>query len=390
MNNGYFDWAATSFMSEAACDAYRNAASAYPGNPSSLHKLGSQASTFLNACRSTVAALLHISPDTVFFTAGGTESNSIAILSRLWRKSPGKIIFSNLEHDSVLQHRRILEEHGFAVLSLTSKKGYADLDHLDTLLDEQVDLVCLLLAQNVLGTVQDVASAVALVRAHERRTGKRIHVHCDAVQALGKVSFDLASLGVDSAAFSAHKFQGPRGVGVLYCRPNSIEALSRGGGQESGLRPGTEHIAGIAAMTEAMSELFRNFDERMLHVHKLRRFFEDSWREHPVIVQLSPYSNENSRIVDSIVTISLPCLPSEVAMRILSDRGLYVSSGSACSNNAKKKSSRLFQDFGFNAHVAGGAIRISFGPTTTIEECAMLVQALQDIAKQYGTTVKRG
>ena len=390
MINGYFDWAATSFMSESALDAYRTAAITYPGNPSSLHPLGREAAAYLSECRSTVAALLHVPVDAVVFTGGGSESNAIAILSQLWRKSPGKILFSNLEHDSVLQHRRIMEEHGFVVELIKSKQGYVDLGHLETLLEGPVDLVCLMLTQNVLGTVQDVASAVSFIRAHEKRIAKRIHIHCDAVQALGKIGFDLTSMGVDSVAFSAHKFQGPRGVGILYCRPNSLEALSRGGGQEFGLRPGTEHVAGIAAMTAAMRESFQNFEENKKHLRQMRSFLEDAWENRPSVIQLSPYSHETDRIVDSIVTISLPALPSEVTMRILFDKGLCVSSGSACSNNAKKKSSRLFQDLGFGSRVSGGAIRISFGSTTTFEECDTLVQALLEISEQYGTKMRRG
>ncbi len=380
MIRGYFDWAATSPMSNEALQAYHDAAIEYIGNPSSVHPEGQRAAAFLRSCRRRVADVLGVGSETIVFTSGGTEADSIAILSQLWRKSPARIVFSAIEHDAVLQHKRIMEERGFDVCIAPAPSGYVDLDKLDRLLDVPVTLVCVMLANNVLGTVQDLKSIVALIREREQRQGRRIHIHCDAVQAIGKMKFDLTALGVDSAAFSAHKFQGPRGVGILYRRLGALESLSTGGGQEGGLRPGTESVAAIAALTVALEHAHGRLGESLAHMGMLRQLVERELCEEGAIVQLSPRHDSGCAMLPSVLNVSIPNLPSEVATRMLADQGWCVSSGSACSNNAKKKDNRLLTSMGYSPALANGSLRISFGPDCTVEACHALASALKTVA----------
>ncbi|MFA7019527.1 MAG: aminotransferase class V-fold PLP-dependent enzyme, partial [Sphaerochaetaceae bacterium] len=234
----YFDWAATAPISEQALYTYHKVAKEYPGNPSSLHKEGQRSAKRLAAEREKTADLLQVAPEQIYYTAGGTESNSIVLNSLLWKRKPGRIIFSGLEHSSILQYRHFLETKGFEVISIRSPGGFVDIEALQENLTDNTQLVCVMLVNNILGTVQDLTSIAKILR----QRAKPIHLHCDAVQAVGKISFNLSDLDVDSASFSAHKFQGPRGTGILYQKSNTLQSLSRGGGQEQGLRSGTEHL----------------------------------------------------------------------------------------------------------------------------------------------------
>ncbi|MCK9286589.1 MAG: cysteine desulfurase family protein [Sphaerochaetaceae bacterium] len=389
MISGYFDWAATTMMSERALDAYHDAARHCIGNPSAAHALGRQAATMLQDMREKTASLLDIDVKSVVYTSGGTEANSIAILSQLWRRSPKRVIFSSLEHAAVSQHKRLLETMGFEVVVAPSINGYLDVDKFRSLLSDDVQLVCVMLANNVVGTVQDIPALVSCVREHEKLSGRRIHFHCDAVQMIGKKDLKLSTLDIDSAAMSAHKFQGPRGVGLLYAPSGSLESLSKGGGQEHGLRGGTENIAGIVAMNTALEDIRENIHQDAQHVLHLRKLLEDQLYATRGIMPVSPRVDDGKDILNSVMAISIPAFPSEVTTRILSDNKLYVSSGSACSNNAKRQHNRQLVDFGYPAHMANHLIRISFGPSTTEEECDRLISCLRHIASGNITNVMR-
>ncbi len=377
MNVYYFDWAATSPISDQALRAYEHTALSYRGNPSSLHKEGIAAAKALDHERKHSAALLGVSADQIHYTSGATESNGIVLQSLLWKRNPGRIILSALEHDSVLQYQRLLTTFGFEVVILNAYRGYIDPQELSDALTENTQLVSIMLVNNVLGTVQDIPTLSAIIRSHEQKTGKHVHFHCDAVQAVGKISWSLAQLDIDSAAFSAHKFKGPRGTGMLYLRSPGVEALSRGGGQESGIRPGTEHLAAIAAMNAALAGTTEDLDTTLQHLHHLRAHLEHLLADHHEMVHmLSPLSTERSDIAPSIVTIAAPGVPSEVLTRILYDQGFCVSSGSACSNNAPKGAKNLLVHNGFSPRESDSAIRISFGVDTEQDQIDLLCEAL--------------
>jgi cysteine desulfurase len=377
MNVYYFDWAATSPISEQALHAYERTARAYRGNPSALHKEGITAAKALASERKRSASLLGVSEGHIHFTSGATESNAIVLQSLLWKRSPGRIILSAMEHDSVLQYQRLLTTYGFEVITIPAHRGYIDEQELAEALTENTQMVCIMLVNNVLGTVQNIPALRAIIRDYEQKIGKQIHIHCDAVQAVGKIAWSLAQLDIDSAAFSAHKFKGPRGTGMLYLKSHGIEALSRGGGQESGIRPGTESLAAIAAMNAALEETMEDIDATLHHLHQLRAYLEDRLAEHQQIVHMmSPLSSTRSDIAPSIVTLTVPQVPSEVLTRILYDQGFCVSSGSACSNNAPKGAKHVLVHNGFSPREAESAIRISFGVDTEQQHIDLLCEAL--------------
>lgn len=385
----YFDWAATTPMCAQALQAYQQTALTYIGNPSSLHKAGIDAAAFLKEQRGQTAILLGVPATTITYTSGATESDSIPILAQLWRRTPGRIIFSSIEHDAISQYRRLLQDKGFDIKILRARDGYVDPDELASLLTADTQLVCVMLVNNVVGTVQPIAEIAQRIRIFQKETGKMIHLHCDAVQALGKIPIDLIHLDVDSAAFSAHKFQGPRGVGILYNRTANLTALSKGGGQERMLRPGTENTAGIAAMNAALDNTMNGLPENLAKATVLRRDFEQRLSSLRGVALVSPSMDSNGRVSPYIAAISIHGIPSEIFTRVMYDRGYCISSGSACSNNTKLKSDTLLTSMGFSPSTAASTIRISFGPATSREELAQLCDTIQEESEKLQHIVRK-
>jgi len=373
----YFDNAATTSMSRSALDAYTKAVVQYRGNPSSLHQEGRDAKAFLEQTRADLAGLLGVDPLSLTFTSGATESNAIILNSLIWKERKGQVILSGIEHPSVSEYARLLKQLGWKVTTLAAPNGFVQKEDLQKALSSETRLVCIMLVNNVVGTIQDVGGLVEVVRAFEsEHNNRKIHVHTDATQALGKIRFDLQAMGIDSASFSAHKLHGPRGVGLLYNTNAGIESLSRGGSQERGLRPGTENIGGIAAMHQAVKDAFHSLEENYKHVSGLNAFLRDKLSALPIFSpseHCSPY----------ILALAHPKLPSEVFTRLLFDQGLCVSSGSACSNNAKQKSQSVLTAMAFSAQLAKNSIRISLSKDTTAEDVEILAQAVTQLILEH-------
>ena len=366
----YFDNAATTRMSKQAIQKYASVAESYIGNPSALHQEGIKAKALLEELRETSAQLLDVPPSTIFFTSGGTESNAIVMNHLVWKPQKAEIILTNIEHPSIKEYGTLFRQLGWKVIYLDAPKGFVRPDDLRQALTDKTRLVCCLLVNNVVGSIQNIASLVSVVREKETSTGRKIHFHTDAVQALGKIPFSLTALGVDSASFSAHKIHGPRGVGILYNSNASVIALNRAGEQEKGLRGGTENLSGIAAMVTAMDEAMRELDANYLHVKKINDLVRERLSFLPILSPIelcSPY----------ILTLSVKHWPSEVFTRMLYAKGFCVSSGSACSNNAKQKSQGVLIAMLFHPQDAKSSLRLSFSGETTIEEAELLSQAIE-------------
>jgi len=366
----YFDNAATTLMKERAIQRYASVAGSYIGNPSALHQEGLKAKALLEELREASAQLLDVSSSDIFFTSGGTESNAIILNHLIWKPQKAEIILTNIEHPSIKEYGNFFRQLGWKVISLDAPKGFVNPDDLKRALSEKTRLVCCLLVNNVVGSIQDIASLVSVVREKEASTGRKIHFHTDAVQALGKIPFSLTTLGVDSASFSAHKIHGPRGVGILYNTNASVTALNRAGEQERGLRAGTENLSGIAAMVTALEEATAKQDSTYLHVQKINAMLRERLSFLPILSPselCSPY----------ILTVSVKPWPSEVFTRMLYAKGFCVSSGSACSNNTKQKSQGVLLAMHFHPQDATSSLRLSFSADTTIEEAELLSQAIE-------------
>ena len=379
----YFDWTATTPMSESAIEEYSSCARKYIGNPSSTHGLGIEAAERLIEERKKTASMLGTSPSNIYFTSGGTESDSIVISSLLKSPSPGEIITTGIEHSAVLEWKKTLEAAGWKFTVLQCPNGYLKPETLEKALNDKVRMVCVMKVNNVTGTIQDTKAIAKIIRDKEKEYGRHIHFHCDAVQALGKIPFNLADEDFDSAAFSAHKFRGPRGVGILYNRNKAITALSRGGGQENGLRPGTENLAGICAMNKALEEALAVLDEKYRQILVYRNKISALCSELGIKL-LSPSSAEHGEFSPYIISISVKPIPSEVFLRVMSDKGFCLSAGSACSSNTKGKAEGVLAAMNIDPMDRRSSIRISFGSENTEEEVNLLCNAIKDTYKELG------
>ncbi len=374
----YLDWAATALPSAAVIDAMAAAARECFGNPSSPYEEGKKARTALDDARSRCARVLDCEPAQLTFTSGGTESNAIALLSKLLVRKPGTIIHSGIEHPSVTEPIRTLEVHGWSIKALQpDTDGIIRPDRLARLLKKNLNtrLVSIIGVSNEIGAIQPIEELTAVTRDFQTERGRPIHFHADLVQAAGKIPINLTGMDVDSAAFSAHKFRGPRGMGLFYHRQHQFDVLHRGGGQESGIRPGTENVAGAIGMALAL-ELYgqpahevRENGEWLLQ--QLLKMPEVS------IIPESRVSVNNPLYVPGIIPLTCPPIPGEVLARVLAESGYAISTGSACSNNRRGKKTGNLAALGISDELVTGMIRISLGGTTRREDLVGFIKDLR-------------
>lgn len=371
----YFDWTATTPISQSSLDEYCNCAKMFMGNPSSEHQLGLLASERLNKARNNIAEMLHCKPSYIYFTSGGTESDNIIIQSLLNNPTPGTIVTTAIEHSAVLENRSILEKHGWKFKTINCPNGYLSEEKLLNSLDDKTRMVCIMKVNNVTGSILDTENLVKAVRKFQKQINRKIHIHCDAVQALGKIEFYPQEEDFDSAAFSAHKFYGPRGTGILYNRNSSVLPLSKGGGQEKGLRGSTENLSGICAMENALSDVLNSLSSNKAVVNCYRDKLINVIKScgyrilSPVDGAYSPY----------ILTFSSNPIPSQVYLRMMNDKGFCLSAGSACSNNSRGKAESVLTAMNVRPEDRMCSIRISLSPLNTDEEVNCLCTAIKEI-----------
>ncbi|HDQ13431.1 MAG TPA: cysteine desulfurase [Sediminispirochaeta sp.] len=396
MKQTYLDWAATTPIDREIAETMLRDQLDYPGNPSSRHALGYQARDYLEEARAHTAALLGFpKPEPshkarLVFTGGGTESNSIPLLAQLRKKRRGRLLISAIEHASVYELAPVFRDLGYEVRELKpDSSGRVDPRTVAAELNEETIAVALMLVNNETGAIQDIAATAALIRDYEKKIGRHIHFHCDAVQALGKIPLNYPSLSVDSMAFSAHKIRGPRGVGLLWCSGDLV-SLSSGGGQEAGLRPGTENIAGAWAMVHGMEKSLTSLEENFKHAAGLRDHFYEAIDEIPGV---TPFPEERRELQEFfspyILAVSIAPVPGEVMARVLDDRGFAVGTGSACSSGQKKKAGRVARAMGAPEETAQSLLRVSTGPGTSFEELDRFLDTFRQELKFLQHTVRR-
>lgn len=373
MNEIYLDHAATGVVRKEALAAF-NGASAIYGNPSSLHGAGMEAKRLVDASRAEVAHAFGVGAGEIIFTSGGSESNNQAIfgLSRLRARRAKRVILTDSEHPSVENPVRALAEQGFEPVYIPTRGGKLDIPALEEALTVPTALVCVMLANNETGAVYDIAA----VRSAITRARSEAFFHCDAVQGFLKArEYTQIKKYCDTASVSAHKIGGVKGVGALFVKNGiKIPPFILGGGQEGGLRSGTENVAGIAAFAAACKAFKQSENE---HIYKLRQGMLDYFNScGGNIIARTP---ENA--VPSILSISVPGVRSEVMLNALSAEGIYVSAGSACSAS-RKGVSRVLEAYGMPREELESAIRISFGATNTYEECVFAAERIAANAKR--------
>ncbi len=375
----YLDWAATTPPYPEAIDTLSNIMKEFYGNPSSTHTPGLKSREILDQSRKKCANLLKCGVENIIFTSGGTESNNMVIYSLLKARNKGEIILCGLEHPASALPALNMGKMGAKVKLLNPDcNGFIDPLKLKKAINEKTRIVLIMLLNNETGVIQPLQDLINVVRSAEKEFGRNIHFHSDMVQALGKIPVDLKKYDVDSAAFSAHKFGGPRGTGILYLKKNK-EFLFLGGGQERGLRPGTENVASIASMTTAL-ELSLN--ENPEKIENLMEFLIAGIKKIPDYNILPPNREILKEHYSSyILSLSFPPIPGEVLARVLNEKGYAISTGSACSSNKKSKTAALTV-MGFDKRITFSSIRVSIGRDTTKKEISGFTSMLAEVIKQ--------
>lgn len=375
----YLDNSATTKICDEALKKYNEVSENVYGNPSSLHALGLLAEKELDEARSAILSSIGERDSTVVFTASGSEANNLAIIGRAFAKErykgKGKIITSAGEHASVSSPLAKLKELGFKTAEIPTVNGALDMATLASELTPDVILVSIMMVNNETGALYDVASAAKLL--HSKCPEALLHI--DATQSYMKLKFTKRTLGADMITLSSHKIEGPKGVGALVIdnkiiKNRGLSPLILGGGQEGGLRSGTENVPAIAAFGEAVKIGARELDSRIAVLSQLRSTLVEKIKADPILSAIQITNPENH--APHILSITLPSIKSETSLHYLSSLGIYVSSGSACSSNSAHISSALTA-YGKNVAEADSSIRISFSHRNTLEDIDALCNGLR-------------
>jgi cysteine desulfurase len=373
----YLDWNATTPLRREAREAMASAWD-LSGNPSSVHAEGRQARRLVEDARLAVAEAVGASPRDIIFTSGGTEANALSLMSGLRRGSGlpvERLVVSAIEHASVLAGGRFPPE-AVGTVGVT-RSGLLDLDRLRAVLREGPPaLVSVMLANNETGAVQPVAEAGEIVHA----AGGLLHV--DAIQAFGKMSFNINAIDADLVTLSAHKIGGPKGVGAVVLAEGVLgfEPLLRGGGQELGRRAGTENVAGIAGFEAAAKAAMERRDSDAVRLESLRNQLENGLRDTPDAIVFA----DGSPRLPNTTLFTVPGLKAETAVIGFDLAGVAVSSGSACSSG-KVQPSHVLEAMGFGPELAQGAVRLSLGWSTSDADIDRCLKAWRKLS---GTLLK--
>lgn len=354
-------------MTKIMCEDY--------GNPSSMHRKGVESEKYVRYAREIIAKCLKVQEKEILFTSGGTESDNIALIgTALANCRTGKhIITTQIEHPAVLQTCAYLEEQGFTVTYLpVDKNGVISLDDLQKAMTSQTILVSIMHTNNEIGSLQPIAQAGELIK----RINPYTVFHVDAVQGFGKFKIFPKKMNIDLLSVSAHKIHGPKGVGFLYINEKvKVRPIVFGGGQQKGMRSGTENVPGIAGMALAVEECYHDFEQKMAYLYELKdRFIQG-------VLQLEGIKINGLTGCDSaphVVSVSIAGVRSEVILHALEDKGIYVSAGSACASNKPAVSSTL-KAIGVEKQYLDSTIRFSFSVYNTAEEIDYTLQQLYAI-----------
>ena len=374
----YLDNSATTKCSERAKNKMLQTLLADYGNPSSLHMMGVDAERYVKEAQEKIAKTLKAEPKEIIFTSGGTESNNMALIgTAMANKRTGMhLITTGIEHASVAAPMEYLEEQGFRVTYLpVDKDGIISLEKLKEAVDEETILVSLMMVNNEIGALEPIEEAVRVIKEKNPKT----LIHVDAIQAYGKFRIIPKKLGIDLLSVSGHKIHGPKGSGFLYVKDKTkIKPLIYGGGQQKGMRSGTENVPGIAGLGEAAEEIYENFEEKVDRMYALKQRFVEGVQK---IEGVSVNGKTGRDSAPHIVSVSVDGVRSEVMLHTLEDRNIYVSAGSACSSN-KPAVSHTLQQIGLRKDLLDSTIRFSFCVDTTEEEIDYALEVLAGVIPQ--------
>ncbi len=370
----YFDNNDTTPLHPEAFDAMLPYFKEKFGNPSSLHNLGLEAESAIDEARSTIAGVLGVKDKELIFTGSATEANNLAILGAA-RARPERrhLIISSVEHASVRNIGKRLEKEGYRVSEIPADgQGYIDPDDLAKVIDDDTFIVSVIVANHEIGVIQDVKALAEITHRHGA------WFHTDAAQALGKMSFKPAELGVDMASVNAHKLHGPKGVGALYCnRKTRPKRLMEGAAQEYDLRPGTENVPGIIGFAKAVEIADRDLAEVTTHIRPLQMRLAEGLSEIENARLNGPPPDE--RMLGNL-NITFLYIEGEAILMHLATRDIAVSSGSACSSKSLVPS-EVLTAIGLIHEEAHGAIRFSLSRYNTMAEVEETIVKVKDVVK---------
>lgn len=361
------------------------------GNPSSMHHLGVTAEGHLREASKIFAGILGCSEKNIYYTSGGTESDNMAIIggARALERRGKHLITTSIEHPAVLNTMKYLEDNGFTVTYLgTDKSGRISLDELEEALTPDTTLVSIMHTNNEIGSLQPIEDAGKLIKAK----CPECYFHVDAVQGFGKALINPAKMKIDLMSASSHKIHGSKGCGLLYVGDGvRIVPINYGGGQQKGLRSGTENVPGIAGMALAARMLYADYDSDVRRLYELKKFFIERVLKIEDVTVNGLTSEDTDRITETaphIISISVKDVRAEVLLHSLEGRGIYVSAGSACSTHKRTPSATL-TSIALDKDLLESTIRISMSVFTTKEEMESTVAALEETIPQLRRFIRR-
>lgn len=366
----YLDHAATTPVPKAVADAMYEVLTGQFGNPSSQYPMGQEAKQLVEGCRSVIAKALGCQGKNLYFTSCGTESDNWAIQAAVWQgRHNGKhIITTAVEHSAVLESCKWLEKQGWEVTYLQpDKDGNIRVEQVENALREDTVLVTMMLVNNETGCLFPVKETAQLLKAKKSKA----LLHSDAVQGFMKADCDPVGWGVDMMSLSAHKIGGPKGIGALYIADSfrNVRPLLPGGGQEGGLRSGTEATAQIAGFAKAVELRSEHLAQKLQHTAEIKEYCREKLLTIPGMVSVG------NGTAPHILSMALSGYPSANIVTDLGEKGICISAGSACHRG---KSSHVVSTLGLDKRTAAGVIRISFSPDTTKEDIDTLCAALKE------------
>jgi len=344
------------------------------GNPSSIHKMGRLSNKAVKQARKQIANLISAYPNEILLTSGGTESNNTALSGLAHANKGNHIVTSSIEHEAVLEPCKKLEKEGFKITYLpVNNKGLVNLDDVKNSINENTCLVSIMFANNEVGTIQPIKEISEI--CHK----KNIFFHTDAIQDVGKVKINVKELGVDLLSLSSHKINGPKGVGALYIRSGvNIEPLIVGGGQENGLRSGTENVASIVGLGKACLLANENIEKNISHIKNLRDILVSK------ILKEIPYVTVNGHpemILPNNAHFTFLGINGEDLIIKLDEEEIAASTGSACSVGTQK-ASHVLKAMGFSHEQITGSLRLTVGIDNNISEIENTVSILKNVLRE--------
>lgn len=381
----YFDNSATTRCFDSVAEVVNKVMLTDYGNPSSLHTKGVEAEKYVRYAKEQIAKSLKVNEKEIFFTSGGTESDNLALIgvAQANYRAGRHLITTAVEHPAILQAMKYLEQQGFEVTYLpVDENGRIRLSDLEKAMTSGTILVSIMHTNNEIGSVMPIAEAGALIK----RINPNTLFHVDAVQGYGKCHIYPKRMAIDLLSVSSHKIHGPKGIGFLYINEKvKIKPITYGGGQQSGMRSGTENVPGIAGMGKAVEEIHRNLDADIDRMYELKDYFVSRVSELPD-VKVNGLTGRDS--APHVVSVSVRGVRAEVILHELESHGIYISAGSACSSHKPAPSATL-QAIGVEKELLGSTIRFSFSVFTTKEELDYALDVLNEIVPRLRRYTRR-